>query len=284
VLLGLLSFSPAAGASHVQCGDVITQDTKLDGDVVCEDTDGGEVSGLVIGADDVTLNLGGHTLRYPDSGDETYAVTDDGTPRNRIRMVNGTIEGFRLSVDLDASNSVVRGINIRTPFGVRLRGDHNTVRHIVADTGYAAIDLSGDGNRAVHNEVLSYEGEGIVAQGIGIRIAHNFIRAEPMGIMPGILVSGFADAAVIGNDVSTRSSSGIELRNGAGALVARNFAHDNGISGIVIRRDASNVTLRRNMANDNGEYGIDAPGAIDGRGNRASGNGNPAQCVGVRCR
>ena len=35
------------------------------------------------------------------------------------------------------------------------------------------------------------------------------------------------------------------------------------------------------MANDNGDLGIEAvSGVTDGGGNRARGNGNPAQCVG----
>ncbi len=33
----------------------------------------------------------------------------------------------------------------------------------------------------------------------------------------------------------------------------------------------------------NADLGIEAPDAIDGGGNRASGNGNPLQCVGVAC-
>jgi hypothetical protein len=40
-----------------------------------------------------------------------------------------------------------------------------------------------------------------------------------------------------------------------------------------------------NTANDNTDLGIEAvPGVIDGGGNKASGNGNPAQCLNVRCR
>ena len=43
-------------ANHVQCGDVITQDTTLDSDMSCP---GDAVS---IGAADVTLDLGGHSI------------------------------------------------------------------------------------------------------------------------------------------------------------------------------------------------------------------------------
>jgi large repetitive protein len=47
--------SPAARA--LGCGDVITVDTRLDGDLLdCPD------EGLLIGADDITLDLDGHTI------------------------------------------------------------------------------------------------------------------------------------------------------------------------------------------------------------------------------
>jgi parallel beta-helix repeat protein len=308
VLVGLLLFAPVASASHVQCGDVITQNTKLDSDVIC-DLHGEEFSGLVIGADDVTLNLGGHALQNPDHGDGAAGISDDGTPRDRLRIVNGTVEGFYHSIDFDSSGSVVRGITDRSDFGVRLQGDYNTVRRNTIDTGYTGIGLSGDGNRAVHNDVLSFEGEGISATGRRILIANNTVRAKS-GILAGIVVSGFADAVVTGNDVS-EFPLGIRLASGKGASVTRNLVHDNYFGGIDIASDTSNVnlgrntveanglegeesgirvdspsvTVTRNTANDNGWYGIEAvTGVIDGGGNRASSNGNPAQCSGVECR
>ena len=46
-----------AQASHVTCGDVITQDTTLDSDL-----DDCPAEGIVIGADGVTLRPNGHTI------------------------------------------------------------------------------------------------------------------------------------------------------------------------------------------------------------------------------
>ena len=44
-------------ASHVGCGDTITTDTTLDSDLVnCRN------NGIVIGADNITLDLNGHTI------------------------------------------------------------------------------------------------------------------------------------------------------------------------------------------------------------------------------
>ena len=48
--------------------------------------------------------------------------------------------------------------------------------------------------------------------------------------------------------------------------------------------DVADTTLTRNTANRNHDLGIEAVlGVIDGGGNHAAGNGNPAQCTNVIC-
>ena len=45
------------------------------------------------------------------------------------------------------------------------------------------------------------------------------------------------------------------------------------------------MTIARNKAIHNGDLGIEAvPGVTDGGGNKASANGNPAQCINVSCK
>jgi large repetitive protein len=66
-------------------------------------------------------------------------------------------------------------------------------------------------------------------------------------------------------------------------LLERNTANGNGADGIHVQ--SSGTTITRNTANDNADLGIEAvPGVIDGGGNRASGNGNPLQCLNVVCK
>ena len=58
----------------------------------------------------------------------------------------------------------------------------------------------------------------------------------------------------------------------------------NGNTSDGIRIDAPGTRIARNTANNNRDLGINAvAGVIDGGGNRASGNGNPLQCVNVFC-
>ena len=62
--------------------------------------------------------------------------------------------------------------------------------------------------------------------------------------------------------------------------ILNTVVRDNSGSGIV--SDVAGLTLANNVATGNGAYGINAPGAIDLGGNRASGN-DAGQCVGVIC-
>ena len=90
-----------------------------------------------------------------------------------------------------------------------------------------------------------------------------------------------------------------------GTVVRRNHIRGAGEDGVHIGDKARRTRLRRNLAigakatastpmtddeahpqpaRRNGDLGIEAVrGVIDGGGNRASGNGDPRQCVNVRC-
>ena len=86
------------------------------------------------------------------------------------------------------------------------------------------------------------------------------------------------------NDVlGTRLGDGIVVAaDSSGTQITKNVANGNADDGIDVDNPATTVT--ENTANDNADLGIEAvPGTTDGGGNRASGNGNPAQCTGVSC-
>ena len=88
------------------------------------------------------------------------------------------------------------------------------------------------------------------------------------GIFGGITVqAGARQAQVQGNTVRRLAGGGITV------------AGDDGLDA-----DSPSTTITANVANDNADYGVEAvPGVTDGGGNRASGNGQPAQCLGVVC-
>jgi Periplasmic copper-binding protein (NosD) len=87
-----LALSPGhALADHVGCGDVITTDTTLDSDLVgCE-------IGIIVGADGITLDLGGQTIS---AGVGLRPRSIELTDRRGVTIRNGTISGFGRGISL----------------------------------------------------------------------------------------------------------------------------------------------------------------------------------------
>ena len=84
-------------------------------------------------------------------------------------------------------------------------------------------------------------------------------------------------AAIDGISVGTETDNPVP-----GARIEANRTTGNGDDGLDVRR--AGTLLRANAADRNGDLGISAvAGVVDGGGNRAAGNGNPAQCAGVSC-
>src|SRR5690348_15511399 len=88
-------------ASQVNCGDTLTQSTKLDHDLVNCPGDG-----IVIGAHNITLDLNGHTIDGSGFPPGSSNGVDDSGGFDNVTIENGTITGFRNGVvfrNVDAS-------------------------------------------------------------------------------------------------------------------------------------------------------------------------------------
>ena len=103
-----------------------------------------------------------------------------------------------------------------------------------------------------------------LAEGVGIRILDN--RAHRTG----------GDGIRL--EAAAFDTAGAPV---GGALVEGNRTDHNGESGILV--EDGGHTIKANIARSNGAFGIDAGINIDGGGNRATGNGEAAQCRGVVC-
>jgi large repetitive protein len=200
-------------------------------------------------------------------------------------------------------------------------GSRNLIqRNVVSHGSGSSIDLGGGaGNRIERNRLID-NGDGIIAVDVqDSLISRNLLTDTGSSTTPeesagfGILVDGGArttvdrnlltggrgpailvsvleaptapeDTVVARNVVTGNQTDGILVDSGAtGTLLVRNFATRNGDDGIDV--DVPATTLTRNIANRNRDLGIEAvPGVIDGGGNRAAGNGNPAQCTNIDCR
>jgi len=299
----LVALPASAAAEHVPCGAVLTQDTKLDSDVVCTGTEFDPLTGVVIGADGVTLDLNGFAVRGPNRGEQVEdqaGILTSGAYRS-VTIRNGAITGFSEGLVLELSDSTIR--HLTTTGRLSLRGDGNVVRDSFITDGDTGLAVRGDDNRVLRNDAFGYDGDGIDVSGARNRIVGN--TADSF-ISYGIRVSDFTDVEIKGNV----ASNGIAVVDGSGGVVERNvadgvsssFGISIGADDLLIRKNhasrnydggiyvyGTGNTIKQNVANDNGEhlnnYGIYVvPGNLDGGGNRARGNGAPEQCFGVRCR
>ena len=89
-----LLLAPSALAAHVGCGDVVTQDTTLDSDLLCAG------DGLTVAASDVTLDLGGHVIRGTGSagsrGVRIHTMHPEPLELQGIGVRNGEFEASHL--------------------------------------------------------------------------------------------------------------------------------------------------------------------------------------------
>jgi len=306
-LVVLLLPAQAALAGHVECGSVITEDTTLDSDVVCEGETYG-VTAITIAADDVTLDLAGHVVRgAPAYSPPSNAIGTDGL-RARLRIHGGTVRGVGVGIDLRASDSDIERVTSLGNGGVGfdVRGDNNVVRRSQVDhSAEDGISVRGDGAVLERNRVrgmtaclLVYGeaprvrsnrlGDCYTAGGIQRYTTATVERNTVTGNASGFYVHG-EGAVIRRNDFSGNEVSGLTVVDPR-ARIDRNVASDNALDtdstpqgGIEVF--SPGALLSHNRADRNAEYGIYAvPGVVDGGGNRARDNGNPLQCANVVCR
>ena len=266
-------------ASHVECGSLITADTTLDSDI-------GPCVGdaLIVAADDITLDLGGHTVSGTGTSAGVRVARHTG-----VEVTNGVIDGFHRGLVLDEADgnhiwSLTLRNNVRQ--GITVAGsDANLIeKNSILDNDGDAIRLGlSDGNIVRKNVAVgNVFGIGVADGSDGNLVEKNSVSAtDAFGIA---VFSTSTDNRVEKNSVlGTRLGDGIVVAaDSSGTRITKNVANGNADDGIDVDDPATTVT--ENTANDNADLGIEAvPGTTDGGGNRASGNGNPAQCTGVSC-
>jgi parallel beta-helix repeat protein len=239
---------------------------------------------------------------------EGSAITRNGLTTDQAGLVLFTSHNNRIERNRLSGNGDI-GL-----FSVDPTNDNRIANNTFSDNPEAAILIEGNGNQLTGNRVLR-NGDGIAIAGDDNAITQNHI-ADTLGCSDGcgfgISFEGGSQNLVAGNLV-TRAQIGIRVDAFAGTttdnvlranvvraaaldriaigleqgpvtntLLDRNIAIGAGDDGIDV--ESASTTLTRNLAFRNGDLGIEAvAGVIDGGGNRAAGNGNPAQCTNVDC-
>ena len=291
-------------ASHVQCGDTITQSTTLDSDLIdCP------AHGIAVDGSRITLDLGGHVVDGTGGGDGVVTVGDSVSSNVTIR--NGTVRQFVFGVrltygaghlveDLTVANNRAAGVVIglvSAPTVRRVRAVGNTTGISVNVVTEARIEdnrtyANGAGMGGGYMDDSVIEGNNshdnaFVGIGFSFSERNRFIgnRVADNGSEGMVLLDTVEASLFVNNRVTGSGADGILLSGESVGphLLEQNRTDRNGDDGIDV--DGPGSTLSRNRADRNGDLGIEAaPGTIDGGKNKAHRNGNPAQCTGVACR
>jgi parallel beta-helix repeat protein len=263
-----LSGSPAS-ASHLSCGDEITADTTLDSDLLdCPN------NGIVIGADDITLDLNGHRI---DGDDELVnncpvgefcdiGLLNDG--HDGVIVRDGSVREFAFGVLLvSARHNRVVDITVSRSDGtgiILFRASRNRVIRNTARANGFQFDQGGIAlNRSHHNlvkrNVMRHNDDlGLFMEASDEnRIAHNRSRGHREG---GMIIEG--DRNAITRNRMVREGGGILIaivtRDGraVGNVIRRNVVRNARAGGIAVEPGPKRTTLRRNRVVGSGRGGI----------------------------
>lgn len=286
----ILVATPVVAATR-SCGDVITQSMTLQHNMVCL-----QGPGLVIGADNVTLDLGGHHIEIGDGGGSGVVV--DGF--DRVGVQNGRVwTHFGVGVYLsDSDNSRVRrlhsfgeyagllvtgSVNVHIaqsevfsdPFfqGLRLIDTHDST---IIGIRASALRLSSSHRNRIGNSRFTGDWSATVDSD------HNTFHHNEFSGSEGGVEFGGRGNVIRNNRASGNYYHGIRVSSSSvDTLLVGNIASGNWGDGIQV--NSSSTTVRNNVADDNRGWGIWAvPDVIDGGRNKASGN-DSGQCLNVAC-
>jgi parallel beta-helix repeat protein len=207
----------------------------------------------------------------------------------------GFAEGSQDNVIADnhSYGNAFAAVALEDAIGNRIAGNH------LDDSGFGVL-VFGDRNTIARNQVTDIAGCPDPADpcGVGIGIAEGDGNVVQGNSVAGALVDGIAVVAFEPGSTTTgtvvranlvRAAGRDDYSVGAlgegtvtGTLLADDLALAAADDGFDIH--VPGTTLTRDRAFHNGDLGIEAvAGTTDGAGNKAHGNGNPAQCAGVVC-
>jgi parallel beta-helix repeat protein len=257
-----------AASKRLSCGDTIITDTTLHRNLVnCPN------NGIIIGADDVTLDLNGHVV----GGDGTefagcpedefcdVGVLNDG--HDGVTLMDGWVRDFAFGVlvvsarhnrvvDLTVSRSDGTGIILFRSSRNRVVGNSAHANGLQLDQG--GISLNRSHHNLVKRNALRRNGDlGVFME----KSDHNHIRKNRMARNPegGIIAEGdgnvFSRNRLTGGDgvLITIVNRG---EKAVGNVVRRNYVRGARRAGIAVDRVPKRTTLRRNRVVGAGGDGI----------------------------
>ncbi len=221
--------------------------------------------------------------------------------------------GFGIRIDADGNTVTGNSLTSNAGGGIVIGGDllpadgNRIEANVIRSSGSAGIVVDGSGqNDIVGNSVREAGGDGIsLDAALNNLILRNEVRANSGGIgliassgnrLESNVVSGNSGGialealslsnVIVRNTVTNNSGEGIYIADPApaaqGNVIEFNTTGSNTGGGIFV--NAAAHIIRGNIADLNDGWGIYATaGNIDGGGNAATGNAEPAQCFTIVC-
>ena len=269
VLTQLATVSPAASRSEIVCGQTIMEDTIIQADLTCP----ADTVAITIGASNITLDLGGHTVfgQYPGIG-----VFADGV--GGITIKNGALEGHNDAVFLfNTHNVTVEYLQVRQLTDSDI---NHLIRGIVVVSSQrvAVRDSFFEYYPEFHREAVEvYESDVIVSDievrsgGAGVNFAfagscdpvnrpsNGVVRnSRFVDLRHGVLVACSSSTRISGNVISPEVWMGITAEGASPGDVTGVVFEGNVVSSLyrgVELGGTSNVTVSHNIIRD-GYQGI----------------------------
>jgi parallel beta-helix repeat protein len=287
VILGLaaaavLAIGPSPALADIQCGDTLTKSVKLKRDLVNCPGDG-----LVIGADNVKVDLNGHTLDGDGSGIGIANV--DG--HDGVQVRDGKVQEFSIGIVLrDTANGKLRKVNVRnnTGDGIALEDSRGNRIEDSRATGNGSDGITlyrSTGNRIEENSTAGNEAHGIVLEtesngnrvdanrvydnhsdGISIAVnsSGNYILSNRVrrnsGSVGIFVVFDSNENRVRKNVIEENGGGGILVMDADANKIEKNRSYANGRDGIQVDAASGGTSLKENAANGNSGDGIDIAG------------------------
>ena len=250
----------APPSTAVTCGQTITSSIRVANSLV-----GCSGDGLVIGADNITIDLAGHSISGVNAAG-TEGIADDGHPG--VRFQNGTITTFFVNgVGLrGAPRSAVSNLTIRDIGAGGVEPDVSA-GVLVKDSPNTSVSAS-----TVTNDVSAFQSDGVdVLFSAGTTVSGNRIANNAWN---GMFVLDSPGTRVIGNALDGNQNQGTEVNFGSdGTLLAGNHAGNNVSNGLVVGA-VSGARIEGNTLTGNGDSGLFMFDLLNSQvsANRASGN------------
>lgn len=249
VLVGGFGVPPAA-AAHVACGAVITTDTVLDGDIgPCKK------GGLIIAADNITLDLNGNTVfggrRKMGDG---VGILLDGV--SGVTVTGGTVTDFDAGIVIEEGlGNEIADVEVRDNIG---SGNTDFGDGIVVSSSSENVIRD---SRVIHNGPFD---------GIGVIVT----ATDPPGASNGnVIKNNLVLDNNIGFNPTFNSDIGIRLEPGSNRTTVRNnLVRGSGLDGIQVFSGSLANEVRQNLVQGNGALGV--PAIRFGDGIRVGGNDN----------